>query len=130
MASSDNVLRGGLTAKHIDVKELLKHVKCEANEVRVLNGDKEGNITVYRTTAPDFELSSFDLRKSESVLLEPDTTEILLLTRGNTLLKSGKNSMELMIGAPSAVIFPGHLVEMQAKEHSLVFKASVPGAGR
>ena len=27
MANSDNVLRGGLTSKHIDVKELLKHVK-------------------------------------------------------------------------------------------------------
>ncbi len=29
MANSDNVLRGGLTNKHIDVKELLKHIKFE-----------------------------------------------------------------------------------------------------
>ncbi len=40
MASSDNVLRGGLTTKHIDVKELLKHVKCEPTNPNILNGGK------------------------------------------------------------------------------------------
>jgi mannose-6-phosphate isomerase len=38
MASSDNVLRGGLTNKHIDVPELLKHVTCEPTYVEILEG--------------------------------------------------------------------------------------------
>ena len=41
MANSDNVLRGGLTTKHIDVKELLKHVKCEATYPGYLTGEKQ-----------------------------------------------------------------------------------------
>src|SRR5690606_10034604 len=57
MASSDNVLRGGLTSKHIDVKELLKHVKCEATEVKVIMGDLKGKERIYETPAPDFALT-------------------------------------------------------------------------
>ncbi len=40
MASSDNVLRGGLTTKHIDVKELLKHVKTEQADIHILKGER------------------------------------------------------------------------------------------
>ena len=39
MANSDNVLRGGLTPKHIDVPELLKHVLFEETIPRIIAGD-------------------------------------------------------------------------------------------
>jgi len=39
MANSDNVLRAGLTDKHIDVPELLKHVKFEPTYPNILEGD-------------------------------------------------------------------------------------------
>src|SRR5204863_6271059 len=58
MANSDNVLRGGLTSKHIDVKELLKHVKCEPTYVNILYGEKINGIEkVYKTPTPDFQIS-------------------------------------------------------------------------
>ena len=40
MANSDNVLRGGLTPKHVDVPELMKHVRFEATNPRILMGDR------------------------------------------------------------------------------------------
>lgn len=126
MASSDNVLRGGLTNKHIDVKELLKHVKCEATYPAILNGDKKGQEVVYKTPAPDFELSSFELKKGDSMSLDVLTTDILLLTKGAVQVSSQHGTVEIKTGEPSAVLFPAKNTRLQALEDSLVFKATVP----
>ena len=40
MANSDNVLRGGLTPKHIDVPELMKHTTFEGIVPNVMKGEK------------------------------------------------------------------------------------------
>ncbi|MBO9657687.1 MAG: mannose-6-phosphate isomerase, class I [Chitinophagaceae bacterium] len=127
MASSDNVLRGGLTNKHIDVKELLRHTKCEPTYPDILNGEKNGAQTVYKTPAPEFELSSFELKKGESASVNALTTEVLLLVKGKITLHSGDDSLQIHIGQPSAVLFPGKDITLTAGEDSLVFKATVPG---
>jgi mannose-6-phosphate isomerase len=126
MASSDNVLRGGLTTKHIDVKELLKHVKCEATHPAILKGVKRGNEIVYETPAPDFELSSFSLDKDESVSFVSATTDILLLAEGD--IRIGE-ALHLKKGKPSAIVFPADTITMTANENSLVFRATVPVRG-
>lgn len=128
MASSDNVLRGGLTNKHIDVKELLKHTKCEPTHPNILSGEKQGAQTVYKTPAPDFELSTFELKKGESVSLDIVTTDILLLVKGAVEISSQHGSVPISIGNPSAVLFPAKDIVLKASEDSLVFKATVPGA--
>ena len=38
MSNSDNVLRGGLTSKHVDVPELMKHVKFEYTIPNIITG--------------------------------------------------------------------------------------------
>ncbi|MGN6293256.1 MAG: mannose-6-phosphate isomerase, class I [Chitinophagaceae bacterium] len=126
MASSDNVLRGGLTNKHIDVKELLKHVKCEATYPVILNGDKKGPEIVYKTPAPDFELSSLELKKGNTASLDILTTDILLLVKGAVQVSSQHGTVEVRIGEPSAVLFPAKNTQLKALEDSLVFKATVP----
>lgn len=126
MASSDNVLRGGLTTKHIDVKELLKHVKCEATYPKVLTGEQAGAEKIYHTPAPDFELSVFDLAAGEDALFTPHTTEILLLIKGNVVVGDGEGEVELKKGLPAAVAFPGRKIRIVAAEPSQVFRATVP----
>jgi mannose-6-phosphate isomerase len=55
MANSDNVLRGGLTPKHIDIDELLKHVNFTPTYPEVLTGDNiNSNETIYPCPVPDF----------------------------------------------------------------------------
>lgn len=126
MASSDNVLRGGLTTKHIDVTELLKHVKCEATYPHILEGVKMGDEKVYRTPAPDFELSVFDFRETGQVSFTPHTTEILLLMEGNAIISGKQDKVVLEKGSPAAVVFPGEEVQVAAACPSLVFRATVP----
>jgi mannose-6-phosphate isomerase len=125
MASSDNVLRGGLTIKHIDVKELLKHTKCEATEPNILKGTEEKGERIYKTIAPDFELSSYTLDRGESVDITPKSAEILLLVSGHVSL-TDEVAVDLHPGAPAAALFPGGTVQLTASAASLIFKAAVP----
>jgi mannose-6-phosphate isomerase len=58
MADSDNVLRGGLTRKHVDVPELLGTLSFESGAPRVLEPEPvSASESVYRTPEAGFELS-------------------------------------------------------------------------
>ena len=126
MASSDNVLRGGLTTKHIDVKELLKHVKCEPTHPNILKGVSSGPEKIYRTPAPDFELSVFELPAGAQASFRPHTTEILLLVKGKVAVHDTQSEVILKQGAPAAVVFPAAAIRIDAAAPSLVFRATVP----
>ena len=60
LANSDNVLRGGLTPKHVDVPELLRVLDFSFGDMRVSTGEPNGPRRVYRTAAPEFELSRIE----------------------------------------------------------------------
>lgn len=126
MASSDNVLRGGLTTKHIDVAELLKHVRCEPTYPHILEGEQSGDERVYRTPAPDFELSVFELEDGQATSFIPTTTEILLLAEGQAEVKGKEDTIVLEKGLPAAVVFPGAPVQLIATGAALVYRATVP----
>ena len=62
MASSDNVLRGGLTDKHIDVDELCAVLRAEPSAPAVLSPRAvDERLRVYDTPAPEFRLGFVDL---------------------------------------------------------------------
>ena len=127
MASSDNVLRGGLTNKHIDVKEVLKHVKCEPTDVKILSGEQVSNYEkVYKTSAPDFQLSVFKLKAGDSISFLPVTAEIILLTEGIAELDNGAGVIKLEPGHPSAIVFAGKAVKLSSVSGAVIFRASVP----
>src|SRR4029078_12118737 len=55
MANSDNVLRGGLTPKHVDVPELLKHTVAESTIPNVMKGEVVDKAVInYPCPVPDF----------------------------------------------------------------------------
>jgi mannose-6-phosphate isomerase len=61
MAASDNVLRGGLTEKNIDVAELLKVVRFNYNHRHKTHRVREGSGRfTYHTPAQDFELHAME----------------------------------------------------------------------
>ena len=66
MANSDNVLRGGLTPKHIDVKELIHHVNFVPTNPSILKGDKLTDQEInYPCPVPDFGLTKIALNQGE-----------------------------------------------------------------
>ncbi|MBL0334083.1 MAG: mannose-6-phosphate isomerase, class I [Chitinophagaceae bacterium] len=127
MANSDNVLRGGLTRKHIDVKELMKHIIPEATFPDVLAGEVlSSGERVYRTTATEFELSLFELESGQTMEFQPAGAEMLLLAEGITAGSSGEKTILLQAGQPAAIVFPGAACSLTATEKSLVFRAVKP----
>ncbi|MEV8601961.1 mannose-6-phosphate isomerase, class I [Streptomyces griseoviridis] len=113
MANSDNVLRCGLTPKHVDVPELLRVVRFEAGDAGVLRPEAapDGE-EVYATPIDEFRLSRYVLPEGAAAHdLTRDTPQILLCTAGT--VRAGEHELT-----------PGHSVFVPAGE-----KAEVSGAG-
>lgn len=93
MANSDNVLRGGLTSKHIDVPELMKVMDFSASANPVLTADAEG---IYNVPVPEFELRAVEDGGSVDV----DGPAIVLVTGGDCAVSdpSGENTLTLTPG--------------------------------
>ena len=84
LANSDNVLRGGLTSKHIDLPELLRLLDFTPAAARVLVPEsRPGGEEVYPTPATDFRLSRIALSDEREVKLEPLGPQILLCVSGS-----------------------------------------------
>jgi mannose-6-phosphate isomerase len=96
MANSDNVLRAGLTQKHVDVPELLKHVVFEETQPHLMSGklQKDGIETIYKSQAPDFELSKIELQKTQKYLTKAKTAQILIIIEGEATIREGKTSLK------------------------------------
>jgi mannose-6-phosphate isomerase len=85
MANSDNVLRCGLTPKHVDVPELLRIVRFEATDPGVLRPEASpSGEEVYDTPIEEFRLSRYVLAPgAEPRDLTATTPQILLCTAGS-----------------------------------------------
>lgn len=84
MASSNNVLRGGLTRKHIDIPRLLETVAFEGEEPEVLHAEKLSQTeSVYATPALEFELRRIE---GPHVNEEEHGPEILIVVEGEATI--------------------------------------------
>jgi mannose-6-phosphate isomerase len=126
MANSDNVLRGGLTNKHIDVKELMKHVKFEETIPVILHPEKiNDKEAAYRTAVSDFKLTRFELNKGEMAKFESVTGEIVLVMEGNITVRANEDELDLARGE-AAFIISHQPVSLTALSKADVYRASVP----
>ncbi|MFJ7149733.1 mannose-6-phosphate isomerase, class I [Streptomyces sp. NPDC100445] len=113
MANSDNVLRCGLTPKHVDVPELLRVVRFEPSDPGVLRPTAgEDGEEVYETPIDEFRLSRYVLPEGGATHdVTRDTPQILLCTAGS--VQAGEEDLG-----------PGESVFVPAGE-----KAEISGAG-
>jgi mannose-6-phosphate isomerase len=79
MANSDNVIRGGLTPKHIDLDELLAVVDCSPLEVPTENPTSSAH--TFSSPVEEFALSRVDLSAGGSMSVVGPA--IVLLTEGS-----------------------------------------------
>ncbi|MFF7738062.1 mannose-6-phosphate isomerase, class I [Streptomyces sp. NPDC007984] len=113
MANSDNVLRCGLTPKHVDVPELLRIVRFLPSDPGVLRPEASPDgEEVYETPIDEFRLSRYVLPEAGAAhdLTRP-TPQILLCTAG--AVRAGEHDLT-----------PGESVFVPAGE-----KAEVSGTG-
>ena len=128
-ANSDNVLRGGLTPKHVDVPELLRVATFAPQDAAVLrpapaaNGERH-----YPAPAAEFALSSIALDQ-----LPPGTAftaattgpEILLLLHGDAVVRDTVGR-ETHCGPGESVFVPAAVGSYRVRGTALMFRARVP----
>ena len=136
MANSDNVLRGGLTTKHVDVPELLNILTFEGGTPEVFEGSMvSGDERVYRTPAEEFELSRVSLaargRYTGDATYGPKT--LLVLQGFGTLTAAGRNTV-LNRGSialvPCGTQFVIETSPQTPAEELVVFQAGLPRHAR
>ncbi|WP_420168726.1 mannose-6-phosphate isomerase, class I [Streptomyces violaceoruber] len=120
MANSDNVLRCGLTPKHIDVPELLRIVRFEATEPGVLRPEAApSGEELYETPADEFALSRYTLATCAAPAeLTAPTPQIVLCTAGSVTVG------ELALAPGESVFVPAGEPVSAAGEGTL-FRATV-----
>ncbi|MEO1336302.1 MAG: mannose-6-phosphate isomerase, class I, partial [Myxococcota bacterium] len=126
MANSDNVLRGGLTPKHVDVDELIKVLDFKPDvPSRITAIEDFGGWSLYPTPAPQFSLrhAIVDDHCAPSV---PSTRglNIVLCTRGRVACRTDDNATAWLTQGESAVL-PAAAGGYRLEGNGEVFRASV-----
>lgn len=99
MAASDNVLRGGLTPKHIDVPELVSVLEFSPLPVPYLPAEEPApGLRVYRPDVPDFLLAVVEPTSDEPVRVELDGPAIAIATAGAFTVHGAEGSVEVERG--------------------------------
>ncbi|NND33968.1 MAG: mannose-6-phosphate isomerase, class I [Saprospiraceae bacterium] len=96
MAASDNVVRGGLTSKHIDAEQLLKIVKFEHEEPQIIRPNGKG---IYETPATEFKLQKIEREGSYTIF---------------------RNSIVINIGQPATLLNGSDSLYLEKGEAALV----------
>lgn len=130
MANSDNVLRGGLTPKHVDVPELLRVLDFEplTGPARTASTARTP-VLVYDTPAPEFALARIELTPREpGVELERAGPRILLCTAGSVELRCGGERLVLHRGESAWIAASDPVVTVRSTSEGVpaqVFSATV-----
>ncbi len=127
MANSDNVLRGGLTHKHIDVEELLNILRFEPSRVQKLKPVSVGKMEViYPAPVEEFILHKIRLKEGEEFSSDEDrSVEIMIVIEGNAEISSATAKyMELKRG--DSVLIPSVMPKYFLKGDATIYKATVP----
>ncbi|WP_445733630.1 mannose-6-phosphate isomerase, class I [Mariniflexile sp.] len=127
MANSDNVLRGGLTPKHVDVAELLKHVVFEATVPNIMQGElqSDGLERIYKSPASDFELSQIVLNATSNYKAETKTAQILIVIEGEATIAEGTTSLAIKKG-DSVILLANSRYQISSTSYAALYKATAP----
>ncbi|MFF4533322.1 mannose-6-phosphate isomerase, class I [Streptomyces sp. NPDC001407] len=127
MANSDNVLRCGLTPKHIDVPELLRVVRFESTDPAVLRPEADaGGEEVYATPVDEFRLSRYVFAPASETpaALPAGAPQILLCVFGTAALRTPDGTELRLRRGESAFVRAGESAELTGDD-ATVFRATV-----
>ena len=128
MANSDNVLRGGLTPKHVDVPELLNILTFKERKITVLSKQAINDCeAIYSSQAEEFILSVITIKKGQQYSSPVKRSiEIILCTEGNASIVDIEQGKAVSLARGSSVIIPAAVKAYRLDGNATFYKASVP----
>jgi mannose-6-phosphate isomerase len=122
MSSSDNVLRGGITPKHVDVEELLRVLDFATGLIPLLAPTEPmPGLRIFRPDVPDFALAVIELDRSSGVGLDPRGPAVALCVAGGFALAGRAGSAAIAKG--EALYVSGDEGELRIEGSGLLFVA-------
>jgi mannose-6-phosphate isomerase len=128
MANSDNVLRGGLTSKHIDVEELLKILTFQPAKAQLIEPVvKPGGQRIYPCRAEEFELARIRVQGTSSFeSSESRGVEILFCSQGEATVVENENLGCFSLTQGQSILVPACHPGYRLEGPATLFKASGP----
>lgn len=122
MASSDNVIRGGLTPKFKDIPALLNIVTDQP--AMILTPDAPDYI--YSAPVSEFRIHKLTLKNGQQMDESSDSVRILLILNGKLKLTWPDGVLDVVQG--QSVLLPASLsqVKIECLEDAEIYKADVP----
>jgi mannose-6-phosphate isomerase len=132
MANSDNVLRGGLTPKHVDVPELLRVLNFNPTTESQLRAPThaDGLASFYDTPTAEFAASMLTLGADQlghevDAPSRHDGPQILLCIEGATAVHGKSGTLTLTRGAAAWVAADDGPIRLVAHEPTKIFRTTV-----
>ncbi|OTA20096.1 mannose-6-phosphate isomerase, class I [Xenorhabdus beddingii] len=99
MANSDNVLRAGLTSKHIDVPELMANLDFmpKSADALLTTPKQEKDALNYPVPVNDFHFSVYAVSE-QPITLENNSASIIFCIEGQIVINSDKQQLRLFSG--------------------------------
>ena len=123
MAASNNVLRAGLTPKHIDLAELLRIVDTDPVRPAIIPPPAGSAPYTYPAPMDDYTLATTRLPQGEQLLLQSSEATIVLNLEDKLRLREGEQTLELQSGE-AAFLTPNSRCELAAHGQAYVVIAS------
>ena len=128
MASSDNVLRCGLTSKHVDIPELLEITNFNSGPVQKQRPLPDENFErIYKTPAKEFQLSEIVV-KGDGIHTSgiKRSVEILICMEGNGMIETPKGGRPLLLSKGVSVIVPSAVPRYVVSGNITLYKGAAP----
>lgn len=127
MANSDNVLRGGLTPKHVDLPALLEVLSFKSRGLSVLTaGPKMRGVAAYDAHCPEFQMFRVLPGQGQGPIeLKVRGPEILLCTAGQIQLSAGDIEEVLVMRKGNSVFIPAATDAYRLDGEGCLYRATV-----
>lgn len=127
MVNSDNVLRGGLTPKRVDVPELLSILRFEPRPIEPLAADPGSAAGETSYTCPEFTLRVLEPRPGRPWRrARSGSVEVLLCTEGEARLCWAAGGKGQSLSRGESVLVPVRTGEYWIEGNARLFQASAP----
>ena len=127
MANSDNVLRGGLTVKHVDVAELLRILVFKQTPPQIIEPHPVSDCERrYRVPAREFGLSVIEARTGACFPENQGSAEILLCIQGEARLREEVSGDITVLTRGASAFVPACTGRYEITGDSRIFRAFIP----
>jgi mannose-6-phosphate isomerase len=131
MASSDNVVRAGLTRKHVDSVTLIDILDYDLTPAPIIEGDQDGDEFEYQTPATEFRVSTLRLDRSKPKLIRTGKGPMVFLVMEGSIMvqwNEGGDPQREVFSKGQAILIPALLDELKilSLDSVKIFKVDVP----